>query len=108
MKRGELYLVEKVSKNDTKKQRVYVVVSRQVLIDSAYSTIICAPVYTTTEGIETQVCVGVDEGLKHQSCIRCDELTSIRRTDLTNYIGCLSKSKLSELKKALRIALDIE
>lgn len=108
MKRGELYLVEKVSKNDTKKQRVYVVVSRQLLIDSSYSTIICAPVYTTTEGIETQVSVGVDEGLKHQSCIRCDELISIRKTDLTNYIGCLSKSKLSELKKALRIALDVE
>ena len=49
MKRGELYLVEKATKNDTKKQRVYVVVSRQALIDSVYSTIICAPVYTTTE-----------------------------------------------------------
>ena len=46
MKRGDLYLVEKATKNDTKKQRVYVVVSRQALIDSVYSTIICAPVYT--------------------------------------------------------------
>ena len=71
MKRGELYLVEKATKNDTKKQRVYVVVSRQALIDSLYSTIICAPVYT-------------------------------------NYIGCLSSAKLTELKKSLRIALAIE
>ncbi len=108
MKRGELYLVEKATKNDTKKQRVYVVVSRQALIDSLYSTIICAPVYTTTEAIDTQVSVGIEEGLKHQSWIRCDELVSIRRTDLTNYVGCLSSAKLSELKKSLRIALAIE
>lgn len=108
MKRGELYLIEKATKNDTKKQRVYVVVSRQALIDSSYSTIICAPVYTTTEAVDTQVCVGIEEGLKHQSWIRCDELISIRRTDLTNYVGCLSKAKLAELKRALRIALDIE
>ena len=38
----------------------------------------------------------------------CDELVSIRRTDLTNYVGRLSPVKLLELKKALRIALDIE
>lgn len=108
MKRGELYLIEKATKNDTKKQRVYVVVSRQTLINSVYSTIICAPVYTTTEAIDTQVSVGINEGLKHQSWIRCDELVSIRRTDLTNYVGRLSPVKLLELKKALRIALDIE
>lgn len=108
MKRGELYLVEKATKNDTKKQRVFFVVSRQVLIDSSYSTIICAPVYTTTEAVDTQVSVSIEEGLKHQSWIRCDELVSIRRSELTNYIGYLSHNKLKELKKALRIALDIE
>lgn len=108
MKRGELYLVERATKNDTKKQRVYVVVSRQTLIDSAYSTVICAPIYSTTEGIETQVTVGVDEGLKHFSCIRCDELVSVRKSDLTNFIARLSPAKLLELKKALRLALDVE
>ena len=108
MKRGELYLIEHATKNDTKKQRVYVIVSRQSLIESSYSTIICAPIYTTTEGIKTQVPVGIEEGLKHSSCIRCDELVSIPKSMLTNYIGSLSKSKLKELKNALRIALDIE
>ena len=37
MKRGELYRVSPGSKPDTKKQRVNVIVSRQELIDSAYS-----------------------------------------------------------------------
>jgi mRNA interferase MazF len=52
--------------------------------------------------------VGIDEGLKHQSCIRCDELISIRKSDLTNYIGSLPAEKLEELNAALRIALDVE
>ena len=108
MKRGELYLVEHPTKTDPKKQRVLLVVSRQILIDSNYSTVICAPVYTSYSDVQTQITLGIEDGLKHQSYARCDELISIPKSMLTNYIGCLSKSKLSELKKALRIALAIE
>jgi mRNA interferase MazF len=108
MKRGELYLVSPVSKTDTKKQRVYLIVSRQELIDSAYSTLICAPVYTNYEGLSTQVQVGVAEGLKHPSAIRCDELISILKNRLTNYIGILSDEKLIELSQALSIALGVD
>ena len=108
MKRGELYLVEHATKTDVKKQRVFVVVSRQVVIDSKYSTVICAPVYTNTEGISTQVPVGIDDGLKHQSWIRCDELVSIRKSELTNYVGSLGTNSLIKLNEALKIVLDIE
>ena len=60
MNRGELYLVEHAAKNETKKQHVYAVVSRQRFIDSSYSNVICAPVYSTNEGLSTQVSVGVE------------------------------------------------
>ncbi|GBU27219.1 hypothetical protein R84B8_00745 [Treponema sp. R8-4-B8] len=108
MKRGELYRVSLGSKTDTKKQRVYVIVSRQELIDSTYSTLICAPVYTNYEGLSTQVQVGVEEGLKHSSAIRCDELISILKTRLTDYVGNLSEEKLIELWQALSIAIGID
>jgi len=108
MKRGELYRVSLGSKTDTKRQRVYVIVSRQELIDSSYSTLICAPVYTNYEGLSTQVQVGVNEGLKHHSAIRCDELISILKTRLTDYVGILSEEKLLELWQALSIALGID
>ena len=108
MKRGELYRVSLGSKTDTKKQRVYVIVSRQELIDSAYSTLICAPVYTNYEGLSTQVPVGIEEGLKHPSAIRCDELISILKTRLTDYAGTLSNEKLIKLGLALSIAIGIE
>ena len=108
MKRGELYLVSTGTKTDTKKQRVYVVVSRQELIDSTYSTLICAPVYINYEGLSTQVQVGVTEGFKHASAIRCDELISILKSRLTDYVGILPEEKLVELKQALSIALGID
>jgi len=108
MKRGELYRVSLGSKTDTKKQRVYVIVSRQELVDSAYSTLICAPIYTNYEGLSTQVQVGVEEGLKHPSAIRCDELISILKTRLTDYVGVLSEKKLVELWRALSIAVGID
>jgi mRNA interferase MazF len=108
MKRGELYRVSLGTKTDTKKQRVYVIVSRQELINSVYSTLICAPVYTSYEGLSTQVLIGVDEGLKYSSAIRCDELVSILKTRLTDYVGKLSEEKLFELGQALSIAVGID
>jgi len=108
MKRGELYLVSLASKNDVKKQRVYAIVSRQIAIDSSYSTVICAPVYTSFEGLSTQIEIGLEEGLKHTSAIRCDELVSIRKTQLTDFVGTLSNKKINELNNALYIALGIE
>jgi mRNA interferase MazF len=108
MKRGELYRVFLGSKTDTKKHRVYVIVSRQELIDSAYSTLICAPVYTSYEGLSTQVKVNIEEGLKHSSAIRCDELVSILKARLTDYVGFLSEKKIDELEQALSIALGID
>jgi hypothetical protein len=47
--------------------RVFVVVSRQTLIDPRFSTVVCAPVYTRRDGLATQVDVGLDDGLKHES-----------------------------------------
>ncbi|OGA52280.1 MAG: hypothetical protein A3F74_12860 [Betaproteobacteria bacterium RIFCSPLOWO2_12_FULL_62_58] len=67
----------------------------------------CAPVYTAYDGLATQVPVGVEEGLKHESSIHCDEIVSLAKSMLSNYIGTLSPQKLEQLNRALRIALDI-
>jgi mRNA interferase MazF len=107
VKRGQLYRVAHPSTRNPKKQRVFVVVSRSVLIESRFSTVICAPVYSTHDGLSTQVLIGIEEGLKHESSIHCDELVSLPKTMLTNYMGSLSPKKTDMLDKALRIALDI-
>lgn len=105
MRRGELYRVYKGSPHDAKQYRIFVIVSRQVLIDAKYSTVICAPIYSSRDGLSTQVSVGVDEGLKHDSSIHCDNLVSIPKSALTHFVGTLSPSKLRHLDQALAIAL---
>lgn len=81
------------------------VVSRQALVDSRFSTAICAPIYTRRDALATQVNVGVDEGLKHESCIHCDELVSIPKRALTDYVASLKPQRLRDLDQALRVAL---
>jgi mRNA interferase MazF len=106
MKRGELYRVSKPG-GDPKQYRIFVIVSRQVLIDSKFSTVICAPVFTNGEGLSTQVAVDMDDGMKHPSWIMCDNLVSLRKAELTNYVGSLSPARLAELNPALKMALDL-
>ena len=84
MNRGNLYRIYKPTSRDPKRFRVFVVVSRQVTVDSNFSTVICAPIYTNCSGLETQVEVDID------------------------FIGQLSKQKLSELNRALKIALAVD
>lgn len=105
MRRGELFRVRKPSTRDPRKSRVFVVVSRQGLIDSGFSTVICAPVYSAYHGLSTQVSIGPNEGLKHPSSIHCDELMSLSKTVLTDFIGSLTSEKLLELDRALARAL---
>ena len=108
MRRGELYRVYKGSSQDPKKYRVFVVVSRRTLLESRFSTAICAPVYATFDGLSTQVPVGADDGLKHESSIHCDELVSIPKTFLTHFIGTLGPEKMDTLNQALFIALGLD
>lgn len=108
MKRGELYRVYKGSRNDPKDSRVFVVVGRQLVIDSKFSTVTCAPVYSLNNDLSTQVQVGIEEGLKHESSVHCDELISIPKSMLTDFIGKLAEEKIGQLNTALRIALEIE
>jgi mRNA interferase MazF len=107
VRRGELYLVQHPSSRDPRKQRVFVVVSRQLLMASAFSSVICAPVYSRRDGLCTQVDIGIEEGLKHESSIHCDELMSLPKTSLTHFIGSLSPAKQALLDRALAFAVGL-
>ena len=107
MRRGEVYLVQHPTSRDPRRQRAFVIVSRQLLLDSSFSTVVCAPVYTRRDGLHTQVEVGVDEGLKHESSVHCDELMSLPKASLTQYLGSLSAARLVQLDRALAFALEL-
>lgn len=77
------------------------------MIDSRFWSVTCAPVYSARHGLSSQVEVGIDEGLKHDSAIHCDELVSLPKKSLTDYVGSLSDEKLAQLNRALAVALDL-
>jgi mRNA interferase MazF len=106
MKRGELYRVYRPD-GDSRQYRTIVVVSRQTLIDSRFPSLVCAPVMTEGQGLATQVRIGIEEGMKHESWVHCDDLRSVRKSQLTQYIGSIPPEKMRELNYALTIALDL-
>ena len=84
---------------------MFVIVSRQALIESRFSTVVCAPVYTRRDGLATQVDVGIADGFKHESSIHCDALVSLPKALLTDYVSSLAPTPLRALDRALRTAL---
>jgi mRNA interferase MazF len=107
VKRGDLYRVVRLGAGDPKRHRVFLVVRRQALIDSKYSTVICAPVYTSRYGLSTEVPVGPDEGVRHDSSVHCDALVSLPKSALTRFVGTLAPARLPDLDDALTVALEI-
>jgi len=107
VKRGDLYRVPHPTQRDPRRSRVFVVVSRQVVIDSNFSTVICAPIYSAYHSLASELPVGIDQGLKHESSICCDELVSLQKSALTDYVGALDSKMLANLDHALAVALDL-
>jgi mRNA interferase MazF len=52
--------------------------------------------------------VGIDNGLKHECSVHCDELISIHKNSLKNFIGSLNPAQMDALDLALAIAVGID
>lgn len=72
-----------------------------------YSSAACVPVYATIQGVDTEVILDENNGLKRRSAARCDEVTSLSRAALTDFVGTVSESQLRQLSAAVALALDI-
>lgn len=83
-------------------------VSRDALVESRFSTVICAPVFSHHDDLASQVEVGPEDGLSHPSSIHCDALVSLPKSALTGYVGALAPDRVDALNEALRIALAVE
>jgi len=108
VKRGEIYRIREKAPERGHKPGFYVVVSRNFVAENEdISTVICAPIYSETLGLRSEVVLGVEDGLPHQSAIRCDFLTLMFKRKLTHFVGALSPDKLEALNRALSHALEL-
>ena len=108
MRRGELYRTRERVPERGHKPGFYVVVSRNFIAgNDDVSTVVCAPIYGEVLGLATEVVVGAEDGLPRTSAIRCDFLTLMFKTRLTDFVAELSSQKINELNRALAVALDL-
>jgi len=104
--RGDIYRTRERSFERGNKPGFYIVVSREFIAQNDdVSTVICAPVYSEVLGLATEVIVGEAEGLPRVCAVRCDFLTLMFKTKLAHLVASLSPSRISQLDKALAIAL---
>ena len=108
MRRGEIYRTREKVPERGHKPGFYVVVSRDFIArNEDVSTVVCAPVYSESLGLRTEVVIGSDEGLPQESSIRCDFLTLMFKRKLTYFVGTLTPDKQRELYRALSYALQL-
>ncbi|HEY3129945.1 MAG TPA: type II toxin-antitoxin system PemK/MazF family toxin [Acidobacteriota bacterium] len=108
MKRGEIYRTSEKVPERGDKPGFYIVVSRNFIAENDdVSTVICAPIYSEILGLRSEVLLGIEDGLPKNSAVRCDFLTLMFKTKLTNFVGTLSTAKLEALNRALSYALEL-
>ena len=85
------------------KRRPVLVLSRPEVIPLLH-TVMVAPVTSTRRGAPSEVPVGVDEGLKHESAVNLDHVQTVEQDRLVGFVGTLSQPKMQQVCRALAIA----
>ena len=100
LNRGEIWLH---SFKPPDKRRPVLVLSRQEVID-LLDTVIVASITSTRRGGPSEVAVGIDEGLKHDSVVNLDHLHTVEKGRLRHFVGTMSPEGMRRVCRALAIA----
>lgn len=100
IQRGEIWMHQFKAPD---KRRPVLVLSNQTLINLLdYITV--APISSTIHGSQTEVIVGIDEGLKNISAINLTNVQAVLKSTLVQFVGTLSKKQMKQVCDALSIA----
>lgn len=98
--RGEIWLYRF---RGPAKRRPVLILSRQEVI-SLLHTVMVAPITSTIRGAPSEVLVGVEEGLKHDSAVNLDHIQTVEQSRLQQHLGSVGSEKMSAVCRALNIA----
>lgn len=104
MNRGEVWWA-RLPRPD--KTRAVVLVSREESYP-VRSFLTVAKVTTRQRRLRSEVVLGPAEGVPRESVANCDDLMTIRKSQLAERIGELGAARLSELDTALKFALGLD
>ena len=102
VKRGDIWMYA-FTKPD--KKRPVVIISRQSVIP-LLRTVMVAPITSTIHGVPSEVLVGTEHGLKHESAVNLDHVQTVDRSRLSGFIGHLDDEVMDEVCRALAVATD--
>jgi mRNA interferase MazF len=98
--RGEIWLYRFKAPD---KRRPVLVLSRQEVIPLLH-TIMVAPITSTRRGAPSEVPIGVNEGLKHDSAVNLDHVQTVERARLVSFVGSLTATQMRHVCRALAVA----
>jgi mRNA interferase MazF len=85
------------------KRRPVLILSRQEVVPLLH-TVIVAPVTSARRGAPSEVAVGPNEGLKHDSAVNLDHVQTVERARLVAYVGSLDAAQMRRVCRALAVA----
>lgn len=85
------------------KRRPVLVLSRQKAI-SLLRTVLVAPITSAIHGAPSEVQVGIEEGLKHESAINLDHIQTVDQQRLRHFVGSVGPQKMAAVCRALMVA----
>lgn len=77
--------------------------SRQKAI-SLLRTVLVAPITSAIRGAPSEVQVGIEEGLEHESAVNLDQVQTVDQKRLRHYVGTVGDRKMAAVCRALAIA----
>ncbi len=98
--RGEIWLYSFKSPN---KRRPVLVLTRPEVIE-LLTTVMVAPITSTIRGAPSEVIVGIDEGLKHDSAVNLDHVQTVPQARLQHFVGSVGSDQMTRVCRALAVA----
>lgn len=92
---------------DLDKTRPVVILTREQ-VRPFLTRVTVAPITGTVRGLSTEVPVGKVNGLKHDSVVSCDNVTTIPRAALGRLVGYLQPAQEHALARAIVAAYDLD
>jgi len=88
------------------KERPVVILTRET-VRPHLARVTVAPITTTIRGLSTEVPVGLQNGLDHDSVVSCDNIVTVPVSTLGQRVGSLLPAQEPELATAIRTAFDL-
>jgi mRNA interferase MazF len=88
------------------KKRPVLVLTRNSIIEYL-NEITVAPITSTIRNIASEVVLGKEDGMPDECAANLDHIQTVRKDQVGKLIAVLSHERLSEVRNAVRFALDL-